>query len=133
MGLMSIFSADKTKNCDWEQIEKNVASTLFAYYKTDPSRLFAGYPRLVLQKDLTLRVYNDSRNPKYLLGLQDKTLVFLQTDVELWGDWRDSLMSDMLPDPQKLFACMDFSKYLTACLINNVSNGWNMTPLPEIE
>lgn len=130
--LGSIFSSDKTKNCDWTQIHRDAASTLFAYYKTDPQKIFSGFPRLVLQKNLQLFIYNDNRNPKYLLGLQDKTLVFLQTDIELWADWRDTLLDKQISESQKIMACMDYAQYLVGCLISNVANNLAMTPLPDI-
>lgn len=129
MGLMSLFSSDKTKNCNWEQIENAATSTLFAYYKTEPEKVFSGLPRLMLQKDLELNVYNDQRNPKHMWGLQDKTLVFLETNQAEYNEWRAFLLDQRTAESAKIFATQNFARTLTKHLKENVQKNLLMTPI----
>lgn len=126
--LSSIFSKDKTANCDWAVIHQKASFLLFSHYKLDPEKLFSGIPRLMLQKDLNLAIYNDERNPKYYWGFQDKTLVFLKTDLKKWEDWRDILQSPLISDENKKFATMDFCEFLVTCLYTNIELGLLASP-----
>lgn len=122
MGLASIFSSDKTKSADWEKVARDVTATLYAYYKTEPERVFTGPVRVMLQKDLEIQVYNDTRNPKHLWGWQDKTLVFFATHLAEAEAWRTEMESDS-DEAAKIFATERFARLITGSLRDNVANG----------
>ncbi len=119
MSLKAIFSSNKTKTADWAKVERDATATLFAYYKTDPSKVSTILPRMLLMKDCTLTVHNDERNPKHMFGWQDVCAVFFHSHEKEWRQWLAALKANS-DEPAQIFATQKFAEVLTSALRENV-------------